>query len=135
MSKYRNYIDVSELPPKDFKTQFWSERRAYCLMAVDATNNNTTTYPVGIFYLYQEDPYSEILIRGAMERMPPESLKHGFSINERSYDYRRKDCRTAGRHYNPTRETHGAMNDLSYDNHVGDLEQLIQDELGNVKYS
>ena len=96
--------------------------------------NNPTTYPWGRFYLYQKNPYEPIHIRGYMKQMPPPASEHGFAINKNGYDWKNRNCSTAGPHWNPFNETHGEMNNMSYPSHVGNLKPIDDDGSGNAYY-
>ena len=57
--------------------------RAYCKMKWDPTN--PTTYPYGLFKLYQNGPADDVHIKGWMTQMPPPASPHGFHINYKPY--------------------------------------------------
>ena len=92
-----------------------------------------TTYPYGRFYLYQKNPFSPVRISGWMRRMPPPSSYHGFAINEKAVTQPRQ-CKTAGRHWNPTNEFHGEMNNMTYHSHVGNLKPIKDTSSGYASY-
>jgi Cu/Zn superoxide dismutase len=94
-----------------------------------------TSYPYGRFYLYQKNPWSDVIINGYMKQMPKPASKHGFAINEKPWKYRTKDCSSAGRHWNPTNETNGEMNNMTYPSHVGNLKNISDNAAGNTWYS
>lgn len=56
--------------------------------------------------------------------------RHGFHVHE--HRVVGLDCESAGEHYNPTMETHGAPDSPS--SHVGDLGNLQADKIGNAKF-
>lgn len=90
---------------------------------------NPTTNPYGKFYLYQANPYSDVLISGWMKQMPPTNPSfHGFSINRDPWDG--QACASCGPHFNPTSEWHGPMNGSP--SHVGDLTALWANAIGDV---
>ena len=91
---------------------------------------NPTSYPYGRFYLYQKNPWSDIIIRGWMRQMPGPSSLHGFAINEKPWNYKEKACETAGFHWNWTSETNGEMNNMTYPSHVGNLENIKDNSFG-----
>jgi Cu/Zn superoxide dismutase len=93
-----------------------------------------TTYPWGMFYLYQAGPSDDVHIWGFMHQMPAPSSEHGFAINENRYDWRTKVCRSAGLHFNPTGETSGEMNNMTYPSHVGNLKPFEDDPTGSGFY-
>ena len=96
--------------------------------------DNPTTYPYGHFYLYQQNPLSPVKIKGKMKQMPPGASLHGFAINEKAVQFGTRACKTAGMHWNPTSETHGEMNNMTYPSHIGNLKPVKDDMLGNAWY-
>ena len=62
--------------------------------------------------------------------MPGPSSLHGFAINEKPWNYKEKACETAGFHWNWTSETNGEMNNITYPSHVGNLENIKDNNFG-----
>lgn len=59
-------------------------RLAYCKMRY--CSDYPTTYPYGLFRLYEWGPWSPLHIRGYMRNMPPPNSRHGFTINTNPFD-------------------------------------------------
>ena len=92
-----------------------------------------TSYPWGLFYLYQNGPADDVHISGFMHSMPQAPAKHGFAINPRRVNWRDKEsCDRNRDHFNPTGENHGQMDGSP--SHVGDLWPVITDSFGSAYY-
>ena len=112
-------------------------KMAYCQMEHDATF--PTTYPYGLFRLYQEDPSAGVRITGWMKQMPPPASAHGFHINYKAYPGNGEDC-----HYSTIPRWDGQSSPImtgpagpmnSPLSQIGNLDMVIDDILGNASYN
>ncbi|RMH57875.1 MAG: superoxide dismutase family protein [Candidatus Hydrogenedentota bacterium] len=70
-----------------------------------------------------------ILVKGRIEGLEPG--EHGFHIHEFG-DCSGPSGKTAGGHFNPTAERHGAPEDV--ERHIGDLGNIVADEAGVAEF-
>ena len=99
------------------------QRNALCLLKPD----NSTAQ--GVICFSQKSIDSPTVIKGRVTGLK-KNAKHGFHIHE--FGDLSEGCKTAGPHYNPTRDTHGGPEDQI--RHVGDLGNLLSDDQGNAVY-
>lgn len=97
-------------------------RRA--IVALNPTKGNTA---IGIAHFIEVD--GGIRVVCTMDNMPPG--KHGFHIHEFG-DCSAPDGSSAGGHFNPTKQNHGAPDAVQ--RHVGDLGNIVANEKGRARY-
>ncbi|XP_055338131.1 superoxide dismutase [Cu-Zn]-like [Paramacrobiotus metropolitanus] len=88
--------------------------------------NNTGVHGYVVFD--QTMPGLPVQISGLISGLAPNSL-HGFHIH--NFGDIRNSCLSAGSHFNPSNETHGAPTDAV--RHVGDLGNILADANGEAK--
>lgn len=72
-----------------------------------------------------------VSVNGTVTGLKP-NARHAFHVHENG-DCSKPDFTSAGSHYNPTRQPHGAWDGAQH--HVGDMPQLMTDASGTAKVS
>jgi len=94
--------------------------KAVCVLRGDSAISGTVT-------LTQEAENSPTKIHAQISGLPP-NTHHGFHVHE--FGDNTNGCTSAGSHYNPHGQVHGAPEDAV--RHVGDLGNVTTDASGNV---
>ena len=102
-----------------------SQRKAICIM-----ESQPNEVGKGVVNFTQAGAHSLCEIRGVFSGLAP-GKKHGFHIHQ--YGNLLQGCTTAGPHYNPFGHSHAGPASLA--RHVGDLGNVLADDLGNGKYN
>jgi len=99
-----------------------------CCDAVSVLNVGPAGTTVKGVLEFHQDPGHPVTVRGEIIGLPP-NTPHGFHIHE-SGDLRnpQNPCLSAGAHFNPYMNTHGAPGDSV--RHIGDLGNIVADGNG-----
>ncbi|KAI0736257.1 superoxide dismutase [Fomitopsis betulina] len=84
----------------------------------------------GTVTLVQSAPAAKVTITGGLQGLDPRSQR-GFHIH--TGGDLSSGCASAGSHFNPSNEAHGAPTDAS--RHVGDLGNILSDAQGEAKFT
>lgn len=79
---------------------------------------------------FEQVSKQEVVISGKVTGLKPSS-KHGFHVHEKG-DCSATDGSSAGSHFNPTQQSHGALNVAV--SHIGDLGNLVTDDNGVAEF-